>query len=272
MLAKVASIVALSIIVVAAGPRQTPDLPPRDTFLREAREVATRSQENWHRYQYMERSTELRLNPFGRMGTGGTRVFEVRPAANPKLIYRRMIERNGVPVSPADLDRQDAEYRARARHLTQGDRTADARHNDDLLAQQRARMIVDDVVNTLQFDIARREFRNGRPMIAVAFAAKPNGHPTSKEGQLTSVFRGEILVDEATREISDVTGVATDDVAFGGFIAKVYEGTAVTAERREVLPGVWMPTRLTLKGDVRALFRRARIDHIVEWFDYQPMP
>lgn len=272
MLAKVAAIVAVSIFVVAAGARQTRDLPPRETFLREAREVATRSQESWHRYRYTERSTELHLNPFGRMGTGGMRVFEVRPAANPKLTYRRMIEDNGVPVSRAELDRQDADYRARTRHLTRGDGTADQRHNDELLAQQRARMIVDDVVNTLQFDLTRREFRNGRPVIAVAFAAKPDAHPVSREGQLASVFRGEILVDEATREISEVTGVATDDVAFGGFIAKVYEGTEVTIERREVLPGVWMPTRLTLKGDIRALFRRARIDHVVEWFDYRPMP
>lgn len=272
MTLRVAIVAALAMVAAAGGHRQTQDLPPQDAFLREARAVATRSQEHWHRYRYMERSTELHLNPFGRMGMGGTNVFEVRPSANPKLTYRRMVERNGVPVPPAELERQDAEYRARARRLAQSSETADERHNDDLLAQQRARMIVEDVVNTLQFDVVRREFRDGRPMIVVSFAAKPNAHPVSREGQLTSVFRGEILVDEATREISAVTGVAIDDVTFGGFIAKVYEGTAVTVERREVLPGVWMPTRMTLKGDVRALFRRARIDHIVEWFDYRPMP
>jgi len=269
---RVAAVVAASIVVAGAGTGQTRDLPPRDVFLREAREVATRSQEGWHRYEYRERSTELHLNPFGRMGTGGTRVFEVRPSPNPKLTYRRMIEQNGVPVSSAELDGQDADYRTRARRLTQDDGNASQRQNDDLLARHRAQMIVDDVVNTMQFDLARREFRDGRPMIAVTFAAKPNARPVSREGQLTGVFRGEILVDEATREISAVTGVAIDDVAFGGFIAKVYKGTEIAVERREVLPGVWMPTRLTLKGDVRALFRKARIDHIVEWFDYRPMP
>jgi hypothetical protein len=269
---KVAALAAVWLIVVAAGPGQTQDLPANETFLREAREVATRSQERWHRYQYRERSTELHLNPFGRMGTGATRVFEVRPSANPKLTYRRMIEYNGAPVSRAELDRYDAEYRARAERLARGNDSPDQRHNDDLLAEKRARMIVDDVVNTLQFDVARREFRDGRPMIVVTFAAKPNAHPASREGQLTKVFRGEILVDEATREIFGVTGVAMDDVTFGGFIAKVYEGTEAVVERREVLPGIWMPTRVTLKGDIRALFRRARIDHIVEWFDYRPMP
>jgi hypothetical protein len=33
-----------------------------------------------------------------------------------------------------------------------------------------------------------------------------------------------------------------------------------------------MPTRLTLTGDVRALFRKAKIDHVIEWFDYRTTP
>jgi hypothetical protein len=57
-------------------------------------------------------------------------------------------------------------------------------------------------------------------------------------------------------------------VSFGGFIARIYEGTEVGIERREVEPGVWMPTRLTLTGQFRALFRRAKLDHHIEWFDY----
>ena len=67
-------------------------------------------------------------------------------------------------------------------------------------------------------------------------------------------------------------GVAGDDVSFGGFVAKVYEGTKAVVVRQEIEPGVWMPTRLTLTGDVRALFRRAKLDHVVEWFDYRRVP
>jgi hypothetical protein len=65
--------------------------------------------------------------------------------------------------------------------------------------------------------------------------------------------------------------VAIDDVSFGGFIARVYKGTKAVVERREVEPGVWMPTRLTLSGDIRALFRKATINHVIEWGDYRKM-
>jgi hypothetical protein len=272
MRVRLATVMLASTVLAGAG--QAPDLPPRDTFLREVREALTRSQESWHRYAYKERRTDLHLNPFGRMGTGDTKVFEVWPSPNPKLTRRRMIELNGVAVSRQELDRQDAEHAARVRGSSNGDPpdAGEQRRNDDLLARRRAQMLVDDVVGTLQFEVARRESRNGRPVIVVSFAARPDARPVTRQGRLAKVFRGDIWVDEVSREVTDVRAVAMDDVAFGGFVAKVYQGMESVVERHEVEPGVWMPTRLTLRGDVRAIFRRAQIDHVVEWFDYRAVP
>ncbi|HEX6164407.1 MAG TPA: hypothetical protein VFZ31_13645 [Vicinamibacterales bacterium] len=260
----------------AAG--QAADLPQRDAFLREVREAISRSQEVAHRYAYKERRTELRLNPFGRMGSGVTLVYDVRPAPNAKLTYRRLIERDGVAVSKVELDRQDADYAARARRIAaSGDDESPAarerRRGEDLLARKRAQMIVDDVVGALQFDIARREFKDGKPQIVIAFAANRDARPVTREGRLIKSFRGHVWVDEASREVTDVRATAIENVGFGGgFIGKIYEGMETVVERHEIETGVWMPTRLTLRGDVRAIFRRARIDHVVEWFDYRAMP
>jgi hypothetical protein len=272
MLVRLAIVMLASTVLAGAG--QAPDLPPRDAFLREVREALTRSQESWHRYAYKERRTDLHLNPFGRMGTGDTKVFEVWPSPNPKLTRRRMIEVNGVAVSRQELDRQDAEHAARIRS-SNGDPpdASEQRRNDDLLARRRAQMLVDDVVGTLQFEIARREFRNSRPAIVISFAARPDARPVTRQGRLAKVFRGDIWVDEVSREVTDVRAVAMDDVAFGGgFVAKVYQGMESVIERHEIEPGVWMPTRLTLRGGVRAIFRKAQIDYSVEWFDYRAVP
>ena len=175
-----------------------------------------------------------------------------------------MIERDGVPVPKHELDRQDADYRARIARI---ERAAEQPTHEELLARQRARMVVDDVLRTLQFEIARREVRSGRPHIVVTFAPNPAARPTTREGRLAKVFKGSVWIDEALREVTDMRAVAIDDVSFGGFIAKVYKGTEAVVERREVEPGVWMPTRLALSGDIRALFRKANIDHVIEWTD-----
>src|SRR5688500_12353476 len=83
--------------LAAHGLAQNSKLPDQDAFLRQSREALARSQQLWHRYAYKERRTDLHMNPFGRMGTGGTRVLEVRPSADVRLTYRREIERNGLP-------------------------------------------------------------------------------------------------------------------------------------------------------------------------------
>ena len=276
---------ALCALVAAHSAGQSGTLPERDAFLRDTRDALTRSQELWHRYSYKQRRTELHLNPFGRMGMGGTRVTEVRPSADPRLTYRRVIARNGAAGPPAELARQDAEYRVRVAEIKRETAAEDAdeealrqssgqarRQQDEMLARRRAQMIVDDVVKSLQFDLVRREIRNGRPAIVIAFKGHPNARPTTREGRLAKVFSGHIWVEEATHEVMYLEGVAGDDVSFGGFVAKVYQGTKAVVIREQIELGVWMPTRLTLSGDVRALFRKAKIDHVIEWFDYRSTP
>lgn len=258
------------------GTTNSDPLPDRESFLREAREALARSQQVWHRYAYKERRTDVHVNPFGRMGTGDTRLLEVRPSLHPQLTYRRVIERNGVPVPRHELDRQEAEYRARVLQVqqrsTDGNGDAGARERDELLAKRRAQMVINDVLNTLRFDVARRELRDGKPAVVVSFAARPDARPTTRQGRIAKVFKGHAWIDEASREVVHVDAVASDDVSFGGFIAKLYEGTRALVRRQEIEPGVWMPTEVRLSGDVRALFRRAKINYVVEWFDYQRLP
>ena len=264
------ALVAVAIIGLEA---QSP-LPDVDSFLKAARENLARAQQLAHHYAYKERRVAVHMNPFGRMGMGDTRVTEVTPSPNPRLTRRRVIERNGKPVSTAELAQQEAEYRQKVEDVRRRLAREDAedrvsREHDEKLARQRAQMLIADVVNTLKFEVVRREMRNGVPAVAVAFAGRPEARPVTREGRTARVFKGTIWIHEAAREVMHVEATAIDDVTYGGFIAKLYEGTSATLVRREIDRGVWMPTRVTLEGEARALFRKTKIDFSVEWFDYQ---
>lgn len=264
---------ASALVVFLQGPAGLPD---RAEFLREVRVNLARSQQLSHQYAYKERRTDLHLNPFGRMGRGDTRLMQVYPSPNPQMTYRRVIERNGQPVTEADLAEQDQEYRQRVAELQRRLAREDAddrrqRERDEFVARTRAQRMIDDVIASIQFDVARREVRNGVPTIVITFAGKPDAVPLTREGRIAKVFKGNAWVHEAAREVMYVEAVATHDVTFGGFIAKLYEGTNAVLERREVEAGVWMPTRVKLTGQARALFRKAKIDYEIEWFDYKRM-
>ncbi len=273
-----AALVAITIGVAHPAARQgNGGLPDRATFLREVRENLGRAQEMAHQFAYKERRTDMHMNPFGRMGTGDRRVSEVYPASIPQLTFRRVVQRNGLPVSAEDLAAQEQEYRekvadVRRRLAREDDDDREERERDELLAQRRAQRMIDDVVAALDFDIARREVRDGVRTIVISFSGRPDAKPLTREGRVAKVFRGHAWVDEAAREVIHVEAVATDDVSFGGFIAKLYEGTHATLERDEIAPGVWLPTRIKLEGEARALFRKTKIDYLIEWFDYQRLP
>src|SRR2546428_7084640 len=102
--------------LVAHASGQSDRTSPEDSaFLNEVRDNLSRAEQIAHLYSYKERRTDVHTNPFGRIGTGDTRVLEVYPAPNRQLTFRRVIERNGVPVTEAELRQQEREYQQRAR-------------------------------------------------------------------------------------------------------------------------------------------------------------
>jgi hypothetical protein len=236
---------ALSATAASSQSRALPDPEP---FYAATRANAARAQAMQRDFAYRERRTELHLNPFGRMGSGGTVVYDVMPLADGG-VERRLIERDGKAVADAPVERRSP----RARR------------------SPRKRSAVDDVVATLRFTIRHREIRDGRDVIAVGFAARPGADPETREGDLARRFTGTIFVDEAAHEVMHVEATAVEDLTYGmGLVARLQKGTTVTLTREMIEPDLWMPTAIRFKGHGRALLlRRLEIDQAIEWSNYR---
>lgn len=256
--------------------RETDPLPERAAFLQAARERLLASHQRFHQFSYKERRVDLHMNPFGRMGVGDTRVLHVYPSADPQRVRRIEIERNSVPASPEALARQEAEHRRKLdavmrRRAGENIDERRTRERDELAVRQRARRMIDDIVNSLEFTLSRREQRDGAPAIVVTFKGRPDAKPVTREGRIAKAFRGETWIHEHSREVIYAEATAVHDVSFGSFLAKLYEGGLASVKRQEISPGVWMPVKVQFQGQARALFRHTSFDYVIEWFDYQPM-
>jgi hypothetical protein len=245
----VAVLLAVAALAVGrAAPGQPPPvLPDTASFLAATRANLTRAQQEQDRYSYKERRTELHTNPFGRIGTGGTRVYEVTPGPDRSVFYRRLIERDGVAVTNSSPERQQRRSRTQAKTT------------------------VDDTVGNLTLTVDRREVVDGRPAIAILFSPRPDARPATREGKLVKVFKGTIWVDEAAREVMRIDAVAIDDITYGyGLLARLNEGTTVSVTREPVEGGVWLPTSIRFVGEGRAmLVRKLSVDFSINWFDYK---
>ncbi|MEQ1757145.1 MAG: hypothetical protein ABL986_02425 [Vicinamibacterales bacterium] len=224
-------------------------LPDTDAFYEAVRQNMVRADREQNRYAYKERRTDIHTNPFGRIGTGGTRVIEVIPAADGLTASRRVIERDNVPVSDSPAEK-----------ITLSQRRG-----------QNSSRNVEDITQTLTFAIARREMVDGRPFIVIDFEPRPGAKPSTRQGRLARAFKGSMWVNEDAHEIERVEATAVQDLSFGlGLVARLRKGATVSAERKPVEGGLWMPTSVRLNGAGRAiLFRKLDIDYALDWFDYR---
>ncbi len=260
---------------VAGRAQEVPPLPDSETFSSLVRENLARAERVAYLYTFKERRTDIHRNPFGRIGTGGTRLFEVYPSATRRLTYRRLIDRNGVLLDPQELAEQDREYRERAADIQRQRVSEDAderQSREEDAARERGERRITDVVDTLQFRVDGRTVYNGVPAIVISFSPRPGAKPETREGRMAQRFVGTVWIHEAAAEVMHVEATSIDSISFGfGLLARVGSGAEATLTRQAVEPDLWMPTQLTLKGRGRAaLFLRSLvIDYSVNWFDYR---
>jgi hypothetical protein len=238
--------VAAAGLIATVGAQERP-LPNQQQFFDATRVNLERSQARQSSYAYRERRRELHTNPFGRLGSGtGTEEFEVTPLPDGG-VERKLVARDGAPVQDA------ATTRSRPRTRTS------------------KRSVVEDTANALVLAIDHREHLDGRDVIVVTFGPKPGAEPETREGKLARLFRGRIFVDEADAEVLRAEATAIDDITYGlGVVARLNKGASVTLVRERVDAGTWLPTSIRLSGEGRAmLFRKLRVDHVIEWFEYR---
>lgn len=224
-------------------------LPDTRALFAVTRDNLALAQREQRHFAYKERRTELRTNPFGRLGTGPARVTEFVPIEGGAAFMRRRLEREGKPV-----DEPAERFEPRARSMRRPDRSS-----------------LDDAINVLEFKVRRRERMDGRSLVVVTFTPRPDAKPQTREGRLARYFTGTMWVDEEAGEIVKAEATAIDGISYGmGFIARLGAGTRVSLTRQQVEPGLWLPVSMRFQGQGRALlFRKLNVDYSVDWFDYR---
>jgi hypothetical protein len=226
----------------ASDPRPLPDPKP---FFEAIRANLAKAQDEQKRFAYKERRTELNFNPFGRIGTGQTRVLSVTPIEGGAAIMRQVLERDGKPVTTPPTRRE-------------------------VRPSPRGNSIVEDVVATLEVAIDHRDVLDGRDAIVLKFMPRRGANPRTREGRLARGFVGQIWIDEQANAIARVDAIAVDDVSFGyGVLGRLDEGATVTV-RQQPIDDIWLPVSIRFNGAGRALlFRKLTINFAIDWFDYR---
>jgi hypothetical protein len=166
-----------------------------------------------------------------------------------------------IPVGPDGKPVDAAAYRTELEKLERTlawaaeDGRAQREAYDKIAKKQKERSDLIDATRTaFLFTFMERQPRGDRTLSKYHMVPNPAYKATSRATAIFSKVRGYLWIDEDAAQLARMEIEVTDDISFGGFLAKVYKGSHFMQERYELAPGLWFATYSQYDFDGRRLF------------------
>jgi hypothetical protein len=203
-------------------------------------------------------------------GASGEKVFRV--IETDKGTVKKKIEENGRPLTPEELQQEDARIEA----FVHDERELAKQRKDGVQDDKRAENMLRMLPDAFLWTVKNEDEKN----VTLAFVPNPKFDPPSMEARVFAAMAGEIVLDKQQHRIGTLKGKLIRDVKFGlGLFGRMNQGGTFDVERRELAPGIWQITEshvhmqghaLLFKSigeqedEVKCAFRRSPVDTLEE--------
>jgi hypothetical protein len=268
-----AIIAAFAPLAAFAADDTGPVVADTRAFLEEVRRNLQSDGALLEQYTFTEIFTERRLDSKGAVKKARVETYEVYPSTEPRKLYRRLVARDGRPLSEKELaqrDRKQEEKIARReRRLAAEDEAARARREE--ASQRRERAVIDEVFRMDEIRITGREVVEGRPTVVLEFTPKAGYKPVTEGGKLIQRFEGHAWIDEEDRQLVRLETRLVSNLGVGpARVARLQKGAIGYFQRRKVNGEIWLPAEARFTGTARILLVfGGRIDVLSQYEDYR---
>jgi len=248
-----------SFLFVQVQPKPLPELKP---FLAELRKTLHTDRHLLSQYTYTEKQTLMQLDSKGAPKTTEVNVFEVFPGSPERVGYRRRIVRDGAPLTPAELKKEDqqVEKRVEAAEHRRSRISPPERERNRVDRLRREEQIIDDALGVFDVEMAGRETIGGRPAILLNFWPRAAYKPKTSEGKNMQHVAGRAWIDEEDYQVARVEVEVIDPISIGlGILAKLQKGASIVADRRKFNDEIWLPMRTEITLNARVLLPRKQV-------------
>jgi hypothetical protein len=166
-----------------------------------------------------------------------------------------------LPVGPEGKPADNAAYRNELEKLEKSlvwaadEGRAQREAYDKVNKKQKERAdLIDATRSAFLFTFVGREMRADRLLAKYRMEPNPAYKATSRATSIFAKVRGLVWIDQAAAQLARAEVEVTDDIAIGGFLAKIYKGSHLMQERYEMAPGLWFPSYAQYDFDGRRLF------------------
>ena len=249
-----------------------PPLPDARAFLDEVRRHFHTDDYLLDQYTFIERRREQRFDAKGHVKEEKHEVYEVYPSALPRHTYRKLVERDGRPLSAKELEEQDREHEKKvSRSAAEGPAAEEKRRQRAAERLKREQEVVEELFRVYDVTLSGREIVEERRTIVVDFHPRPGVKPSSRAGKILQKFTGRAWVDEEEYQVVRAEAQLHDTFSYGlGVLARLYEGATASFLRRKVNGEVWLPAEASFRGRARILLVKGiRVDSRSQYSDYK---
>jgi hypothetical protein len=181
-----------------------------------------------------------------------------------------------IPVGPDGKPVDAAAYRAELEKLEKAlswaseDGRSQREAYEKIAKKQKERSdLIDATRAAFLYTFIELEPRGDRTLSKYSMVPNPAYKPTSRATAIFSKVRGYVWIDEDAAQLARAEIEVTDDISFGGFLAKVYKGSHLLQERYEMAPGLWFATYSQYDFDGRRLFMNFSIHERTSYSQYR---
>ena len=262
---QVLAVVASSVLATGSPPEEKSVEPPSANELIElALERANwlKEQKLEEKYTFSEVVLAERLRPDKTIKERDESRYKVYPVEG--VLFRRLVEKNGRPLSPEEVEWQNQKERDLREQLKRGEKPKEdekrIEFNTDLISRFRA-------------EVVSRQLLNGRSTYVLRFEPKSNRLPVRRPiDYALNKSAGRMMIDEETYEVARVEFHLIKPVRlWWGLLGKLREAEG-SLERKPATDGYWAPTELKTYVYGRVLFSSFHRRRQTEWGGYRPWP
>jgi hypothetical protein len=171
---------------------------------------------------------------------------------------RRTISREGRPLD----DKEQKKEQERVEKRIKEEREKQAKIETGEKKDGNITLGVSTFLRVSRFVNPRREEYKGHQLLAFDFEPNPQVKPASKSEELAQKLSGTLWVDESAKQVARLDARLLNDVKFGGFLAAVHKGAALTFEQQRINDEVWLPSFADFNVAFRVIFKGKR-EHVV---------
>ena len=230
----------LSLLVLADGPRTTPNV---QTIIEKSVEANRRDFDEapYYNYEELDRNGDQ------------TKLYDVT------MIYgspsQMLIAVNGKPLSK-EQQAQEKEKREKVVEKRKNESADDRKKRiaDYEKDRRRDHNMMEQLTAAFNFSLIGEGKLRGFHVYMLKAKPRPGYQPPNLDCEVLPGMEGELWIDKKTFQWVKVTAEVIHPVAIGGFLAQVEPGTRFELEKAPIGGGVWQPSHFAMKSQAKVLF------------------